>query len=114
MDDPLLPFPFANLIIINVYTVATLVPFISLEMLGYYMVPAAVIYFWFLDGMVTFVFFAHEPFLSMAGSWGGVRQPLIDIDRALLEMVAAVPRRFPQAASKLPASVSEIVKEKEM
>lgn len=113
LDDPVLPFPFANLIIANVYTVSLLVPFISLEMLGYYMIPAAVIYFWFLDGMVTFVFFVHEPFLSTnKGSWM-VKQPLIDIDRALLEMVAAVPRRFPQAVAKLPNSVSENGKEKE-
>lgn len=113
LNDPLLPFPFANLIIINVYLVALLIPFISLEMLGYYVIPAAMIYFWFLDGMVTFVFFAHEPFLCMTGHFGGVVQPLIEVDRALLEMVAAVPRRFPQAISKLPPSVSDIVKEKE-
>lgn len=113
LDDPILPFPFANLIILNVYLVSLLIPFISLEMLGYYVIPAAMIYFWFLDGMVTFVFFAHEPFLGMAGMFGGDKQPLIDIDRALLGMVEAVPRRFPEAIIQLPLSVSDIVKEKE-
>lgn len=114
LDDPILPLAFANLIIVNVYLIALLIPFITVEMLGYYAIPAATIYFWFLDGMVTFVFFCHEPFLGMRGPAGGEMQPLIAVDRAILEMVAGVPRRFPGAIAQLPASVLELVKEKEL
>lgn len=95
LDDAIVPFPFANLIICNIYLVFAGLPFALVHKLGFGLVPAGSIYFWFLDGMVTFVFLVDQPFDHRVAGRKNISQPLIDLHKAIEESVASAPRRFP-------------------
>ena len=103
LDDAILPLPFAQLTVANVYLIFLLLPYAMIHDLGYALIPAGAIYFWFLDGMISFVFFADLPFAGHAGIKGKrAPQPLVNFPTTVNETLGALPKRFPGALAKEP------------
>lgn len=108
LDDAILPFPFAQLTVANVYLIFLLLPYAMIHELGYVLIPAGAIYFWFLDGMITFVFFVHRPFSDHAAiQRNRVPHPLINIYTAIDESLKSLPLRFPVALAQEPKHHSD-------
>jgi len=103
LEDPIVPFPFANLTIANIYLIFVVLPFSIVHKLGYALIPAGAIYYWFLEGMITFVFFVDQPFYDkIASKRKKELHPLIDAHSVTDGTVQSLPRRFPAALAHEP------------
>lgn len=105
LDDAILPLPFTRLIVINIYLIFFWLPWAMVTSLGFYIIPGAVVYFWFLDGMIAFVFMIDDPFLHPCNE----KQPLIDVRSLTKENVGLVTRRWPSIKDSRPSTIATVV-----
>ena len=63
---------------------------------GYYLVPASMVYFWFIEGMIYITVMAEHPFLykpPLRSKMRTKQEPLIDISKVIAEIASNWPRR---------------------
>jgi len=103
LEDAILPFPFVNLTITNVYIIALALPIALFPSIGFLVLPGSIIYYYFVDGMIQFSFIVDRPFTQLSGK--PCHSPLVNPHKAIEEITRSIAERFPSGRRKAPFSV---------
>jgi hypothetical protein len=81
---------------------------ILLALSEYLVVPGAIVYFWFLQGMIAFTLMVDRPFTEILGK--PCKTPLVKTREAISEITRALAQRFPSGRNRTPQSIHELLK----